>query len=69
MKGQECNGPGFEYLGHFRNHLKEGHNTIRKNIGGSYDVFSESGRRMGKNLSKSGAHKRIAQIEYFKHRG
>jgi hypothetical protein len=30
-------------------------------------VYSESGRRMGKNLSRAGAHKRIGQIEYFKH--
>ena len=57
-----------EYLGHFRKFLREGHNTIRHNAQGSYDVFSEGGRRMGKNLSKAGAHKRIGQIEYFKHR-
>jgi hypothetical protein len=55
------------YLGHFKGCLREGHNTIRGNGKGSYDVYSESGRRMGKNLSKHQAHVRIGQIEYFKH--
>jgi hypothetical protein len=60
-------GAHVEYLGHFQGCLREGHNTIRGNARGSYDVYSESGRRMGKNLSRAGAHKRIGQIEYFKH--
>lgn len=62
-------GAHFEYLGHFRGVLAEGHNTIRRNARGSYDVYSEGGRRMGKNLSKAGAHKRIGQIEFFKRKG
>lgn len=33
---------------------------------GRYDVMSESGRRLGKNLSKGKAEKRLAMIEYFK---
>lgn len=60
-------GPNTGYLGHFKSCLREGHNTIRSNAHGSYDVFSESGRRMGKNMSKARAHKRIAEIEFFKH--
>jgi len=62
-------GPKFAYMGHFRmaKHLNAGHNTIRSNAHGSYDVFSESGKRMGKNMNKARAHKRIAEIEYFKH--
>lgn len=35
---------------------------------GRYDVRSESGRRLGKNLSKAKAERRIAQVEWFKHR-
>ena len=34
---------------------------------GRYDVMSEDGsKRLGKNLSKAGAEKRIAMVEYFK---
>lgn len=35
---------------------------------GRYDVMSESGRRLGKNLSKAGAEKRLRVVEFFKHR-
>jgi len=36
---------------------------------GRYDVMSEDGsRRLGKNLSKARAARRIAQVEYFKRR-
>jgi hypothetical protein len=68
----DMSGPEFAHLGHFRQakHINAGHNTIRSNGQGSYDVYSESGRRMGKNLSKHQAHVRIGQIEYFKkHKG
>lgn len=42
--------------------------TIRKKKGGKYDVVSEkTGKRLGKNLSKKGAKKRLRQVEYFKH--
>ena len=60
------------YLGRFGSpaYYNEGHNTMRRNKGGSYDVYSEGGRRMGKGMSKARAHKRIAEIEYFKkHKG
>ena len=34
---------------------------------GRYDVMSEDGsKRLGKNLSKGKAEKRIAQVEWFK---
>jgi hypothetical protein len=33
---------------------------------GRYDVMSESGKRLGKNLSKGKAEKRLAQVEYWK---
>ena len=33
---------------------------------GRYDVKSESGRLLGKNLSKAKAEKRLAQVEWFK---
>lgn len=33
---------------------------------GRYDVMSESGRRLGKGLSKAKAEKRLAQVEWFK---
>jgi len=35
---------------------------------GRYDVMSESGRRLGKNLSKGKAEKRLAMVEWFKHK-
>ncbi len=36
---------------------------------GRYDVMSEDGsKRLGKNLSKKAAAKRIAQVEWFKRR-
>jgi hypothetical protein len=35
---------------------------------GRYDVMSESGRRLGKNLSKGKAEKRLAMVEWFKSR-
>ena len=40
-----------------------------KKHGSTYDVVSESGRRLGKGLSKSGAEKRLRQVEYFKNKG
>lgn len=35
---------------------------------GRYDVMSESGRRLGKNLSKKGAERRLRVVEFYKHR-
>ena len=40
---------------------------IRKH-GNKFVVHSESGKRLSKPLSKKGAKKRLAQVEYFKHR-
>lgn len=37
--------------------------------GGKFKVFSESGKPMSKPLSKGAAKKRLAQIEFFKHKG
>ena len=35
----------------------------------SYQVKSESGKNLSKpNLTKAQAHKRLAQVEYFKHK-
>ena len=34
--------------------------------GGKYKVYSETGKPMSKPLSKRAAHRRLAQIEYFK---
>jgi len=40
---------------------------IRKSNGG-YQVKSESGKNLSKpGLSKAAAHKRLAEVEYFKH--
>lgn len=36
--------------------------------GNRYDVMSESGKRLGKGLSKRGAEKRLAMVEWFKSR-
>lgn len=33
---------------------------------GKFDVMSESGRRLGKGLSKAKAEKRLAAVEWFK---
>lgn len=42
---------------------------IRK-VGSSYYVYSESGKRLGGPYkSKAAAAKRLAQVEYFKHKG
>lgn len=42
---------------------------IRKTSKG-YQVKSESGKNLSKpNLSKGQAEKRLAQVEYFKHKG
>ena len=37
--------------------------------GGKYVVVSHKGKRLSKPMSKASAKKRLAQIEYFKHRG
>lgn len=37
-------------------------------VGGKYVVKSKSGKRLSKPTSKAGAKKRLAQIEYFKHK-
>lgn len=38
--------------------------------GGGYQVKSESGKNLSKKgLSKKAAQRRLAQVEYFKHRG
>ncbi len=43
---------------------------IKKRSDGKYDVVSEDGsKRLGKDLSKKGAVKRLRQVEYFKRRG
>ena len=39
---------------------------IRKTKGGKYVVVSHKGKRLSKPLSKAGARKRLAQVEYFK---
>lgn len=36
--------------------------------GARYDVLSESGKRLGKGLSKKGAENRLRQIEWFRDR-
>ena len=40
---------------------------IRKLPNGSYRVLSEKGKNLGTYKSKSGAEKRLRQVEYFKH--
>jgi len=42
--------------------------VIRSVGGGKYKVFSEKGKALSKPLSKAGARRRLAQIEYFKHK-
>jgi hypothetical protein len=42
--------------------------VIRKTSKG-YVVKSHSGKNLSKPMSKAGAKKRLAQIEYFKHKG
>jgi len=37
--------------------------------GGKYKVFSESGKPLSKAVSKGAAKKRLAQVEFFKHKG
>jgi len=37
--------------------------------GGKFKVFSEKGKALSKPLSKKGARKRLAQVEWFKHHG
>jgi hypothetical protein len=37
--------------------------------GGKFKVYSEGGKPLSKALSKKGAKKRLAQVEYFKHKG
>ena len=41
---------------------------IRK-IGKSYKVVSKSGKNLGTYSTKTGAKKRLRQVEYFKHAG
>lgn len=42
---------------------------IKKTSGGKYVVKSKSGKNLSKPTSKKKAKKRLAQIEYFKHKG
>jgi hypothetical protein len=39
---------------------------IRSVGGGKFKVFSEKGKALSKPLSKAAAHRRLAQIEWFK---
>ena len=39
-----------------------------KKVGSKYVVYSKSGRRLSKPMSHAAASKRLAQIEYFKHK-
>jgi hypothetical protein len=41
---------------------------IRKLPNGKYRVLSEKGKNLGESDSKSGAEKRLQQVEYFKHK-
>jgi len=40
-----------------------------KKTGEKYTVYSKEGKRMSKPMSKEAAHKRLMQIEWFKHQG
>ncbi len=40
---------------------------IRSVGGGKYIVVSEKGKHLSKPMSKAGARRRLAQIEYFRH--
>lgn len=40
-----------------------------KKVGNKFEVRSEHGKRLSKPMSKDKAKKRLAQIEYFKHKG
>jgi len=42
--------------------------SVRKTSGGKYVVVSRKGKRLSKPTSKARARKRLAQVEYFKHR-
>jgi len=43
---------------------------VIKRSGSGYAVFSKKGKRLSKKgLSKKAARRRLAQIEYFKHKG
>lgn len=46
--------------------IKEGH--IRKLPSGKYRVLSGKGKNLGTSDSRSGAEKRLKQVEYFKHK-
>jgi len=41
---------------------------IRSVGGGKFKVFSHKGKALSKPMSKAAAHRRLAQIEYFKHK-
>lgn len=42
---------------------------IKKKSNGKYDVVSEDGKkRLGKDMTKAQAKKRLKQVEYFKHK-
>lgn len=41
---------------------------IRKLPNGKYRVLSEKGKNLGESSSRSGAEKRLRQVEYFKHK-
>lgn len=40
---------------------------IRKTSSGKFVVVSHKGKRLSKPMSKSGAQRRLQQVEYFKH--
>lgn len=43
--------------------------TIRKSAGGGFQVKSEGGKNLSRpGLTRAQAEKRLAQVEYFKHR-
>lgn len=60
---------GCVYLGTLYVHLERVHGVIKKTPGG-WKVVSESGKNLSGVLkSLAEAEKRLAQVEYFKHKG
>ena len=41
---------------------------VIKKVGSKFVVVSHTGKRLGRPMSKEEAKKRLAQIEYFKHK-